>query len=89
MILLILLVSILFSISNNFVCCFRLLKFCTGKKQIELVCVSDSIQQESLAISFEVGRIYFSLDLSTKQFIFDTSANIKYTIYKKLPNANF
>ena len=59
--LLILLVSILLSHSNRFVCCFRLLKFTLRKSRLNTVYTSDSIQQERLSISLEVGRIYFNL----------------------------
>ena len=63
--LLILLVSILFSASNRFVCYFRLFKFALRKNRLNTVYVGDSIQQERLPVSFEVGRIYFqSLDLA-------------------------
>ena len=57
--LLILLVSILRSHSNRFVCYFRLLKFTMGKIRLHIVYICDSIQQERLPISLEVGRIYF------------------------------
>ena len=57
--LLILLVSILFSVSNCFVCYFRLLKFTLGGKRLNIAYVSGSIQQERLSIGLEVGRIYF------------------------------
>ena len=59
--LLILLVSILLSDSNRFVCCFRLLKFTLRKNRLNTVYTSDNIQQERLSISLEVGRIYFNL----------------------------
>ena len=57
--LLILLVSISFSVSNGFVCYFRLLKFTLRKNRLNTVYASDSIQQEGLLISLDVGRIYF------------------------------
>ena len=59
--LLILLVSILLSDSNRFVCCFRLLKFTLGKNRSNTVYTGDSIQQERLSVTLEVGRIYFNL----------------------------
>ena len=57
--LLFLLVSILFSVSNRFVWYFRLLKFTLRKKRLNTVYASDSIQQERLPVSLEVGRIKF------------------------------
>ena len=57
--LLILLVSISFSVSNGFVCYFRLSKFTLRKNRLNTVYASDSIQQEGLLISLDVGRIYF------------------------------
>ena len=54
--LIILLVSVLFSVNNCFVCYFRLLKFI---HMLNSVYVSDNIQQEKLPVSLEVGRIYF------------------------------
>ena len=59
--LLILLVSILISDSNRFVCCFRLLKFTLRKNRSNTVYTGDSIQQERLSVTLEVGRIYFNL----------------------------
>ena len=55
--LLFLLVSILFSVSNRFVWYFRLLKFTLRKNRLNTVYASDSIQQERLPVSLEVGRI--------------------------------
>ena len=55
----ILLFSILFSVSNRFVCNFRLLKFTLGKNGLNTVYVGDSIQQKRLPVSMEVGRTYF------------------------------
>ena len=52
--LLILLVSILFSVSNSFVCYFRFLKFTLGKNRLNTVYVSHNIQQEQLPVSLEV-----------------------------------
>ena len=99
--LLILLVSILLSHSNRFVCCFRLLKFTLRKSRLNTVYTSDSIQQERLSISLEVGRIYFNLQtyipsdyiltssrLYAKEFSFDKSPSVKYAIYQKLYNSN-
>ena len=57
--LLILLVSMLLSVSNCFACYFRMLKFELRKNRLNIVCASDSIQQEILPVSLEVGRIYF------------------------------
>ena len=57
--LLVLLVSILHSLSNGFVCYFRSLKFTLGKNKLHIIYVSDSIQQERLSNEFEVGKIYF------------------------------
>ena len=57
--LLILLVLILFSVSKRFVCYFRLLKFPLRKNRLNAVYASDSIQQERLLVSLEVGRIKF------------------------------
>ena len=57
--LLVLLVSILRSLSNGFVCYFRSLKFTLGKNRLHKIYVSDSIQQERLSNEFEVGEIYF------------------------------
>ena len=54
--LIILLVSVLFSVNNCFVCYFRLLKLI---HMLNSVYVSDNIQHEKLPISLEVGRIYF------------------------------
>ena len=48
--LLILLVSILFSVSNRFVCYFRLLKFALRKNRMNIVYPSDSIQQKRLPV---------------------------------------
>ena len=62
--LLILFVSILFSVSNLCVCYFRLLKFTQRKNRLNTVYTGDSIQQERLSFSLEVDRIYLqSLDL--------------------------
>ena len=57
--LLILLVSILFSASNRFDCYFRLLKFTLRKNRLNTVYARDSIQQERLPVSLEVGKTYF------------------------------
>ena len=57
--LLILLVSILFSASNRFVCYFRLLKFTLRKNRLNTVYARDSIQQGRLPVSLEVGKTYF------------------------------
>ena len=38
---------------------FRLLKFTLRKNRLNTVYASDSIQQERLPVSLEVGRIYF------------------------------
>ena len=57
--LLILLVSILFSASNRFDCYFRLLKFALSKNRLNTVYALDSIQQERLPVSLEVGKTYF------------------------------
>ena len=57
--LLVLLVSILHSLGNGFVCYFRSLKFTLGKNRLDIIYVSDSIQQERLSNEFEVGKIYF------------------------------
>ena len=57
--LLILLVSILFSASNQFVYYFRLLKFTLPKSRLNTVYAGDSIQQERLVVSLEIGRRYF------------------------------
>ena len=57
--LLILLVLILFLVSNRFFCYFRLMKFTMRKNRLNTVYASDSIQQERLPVSLEVGRIYF------------------------------
>ena len=56
----ILLVSILFSFSNSSVCYFRLFNFTLRKNRLNTVYASDSIQQERLSVSLEVGRIYFN-----------------------------
>ena len=56
--LLILLVSILFSVVIVF-CYFRLLKFTMRKNRLNTVYAGDIIQQEGLPVSLEVGRIYF------------------------------
>ena len=47
----------LFSVSNRFVCYFRLLKFTLRKSRLNIVNASDSIRQERLPISLEVGSI--------------------------------
>ena len=61
--LLILLVSILFSVAVIF-----LTSDCRSLQWEKTVCASDSIQQERLPVSLEVGRIYFqALDLSTQR----------------------
>ena len=57
--LLILVVSLLFSVSSRFFCDLRLLKFTMRKKRLNTVCASDSIHQKRLPVSLEVGRIYF------------------------------
>ena len=57
--LLILLVLILFRVTNRFVCYFRLLKFTLRKNKLNTVYPSDSIQQERLPVSLEVSRTYF------------------------------
>ena len=57
--LLILLVSILFSASNQFVYYFRLLKFTLTKNRLNTIYGGDNIQQERLAVSLEIGRRYF------------------------------
>ena len=58
--LLILLVSILFSVNiTNRFCYFKLLKFTMRKNGFNTVYASDSIQQERLPFSLEVRRIYF------------------------------
>ena len=45
-------------------CYFKLLKFTMRKNRLNTVYANDIIQQERLAVSLEVGRIYFqSLDL--------------------------
>ena len=56
--LLILLVSILFSVVIIF-CYFRLLKFTVRQNRLITVYASDIIQQERLSVSLEVGRTYF------------------------------
>ena len=40
-------------------CDFRLLKFPMRKYRLNIVCASDSMQQERLPVKLEVGRIYF------------------------------
>ena len=57
--LLILLVSILFSVSCRSFCYFRLLKLTMRKNRWNTVYASDSIQQKRLPVSLEVGIIYF------------------------------
>ena len=57
--LLILLISILLIVSSRFFCDFRLLEFAMKKNRSNTVCPSDSIQQERLPVSLEVGGIYF------------------------------
>ena len=47
----------LFNVIIRFVCYFRLLKFTLRKNKLNIVCASDSIQQERLPVSLEVGRI--------------------------------
>ena len=57
--LLILLVLILFIVSNRFFCYFKLMKFTMRKNRLKTVYASDSIQQERFPVSLKVGRIYF------------------------------
>ena len=57
--LLIFLVLILFSVSNRFVGYFTLLNFTLRKNRLNTVYAGDSIRQEILLVSLEVGRIYF------------------------------
>ena len=60
--LLILLVSIFFSANNHFVCYVEVY---AEENRLNTVYAGDSIQQERLPVSLEVGRIYFwSLGLS-------------------------
>ena len=47
-VLLTLLILILFSVSNRFVCYFRLLKFTVRKNRLDTVYASDSIQQREI-----------------------------------------
>ena len=54
----ILLVSILYSVSNRFVCYFRLFRFTLGKSRLNTVYASDRLP-ERLPVSLEVVRIYF------------------------------
>ena len=62
--LLILLVSILFSVAVIFLW-LQIVEVYNEEKQFA---ASDSIQQERLPVSLEVGRIYFqALDLSTQR----------------------
>ena len=55
---LILLVSILFIVSNRFLL-FRLMKFTMRKNRLNTVYASDNIQHKRLPVSLKVGRIYF------------------------------
>ena len=57
--LLILLVLMLFNVSICFVSYFRWLKFTLRKDRLNTVYASNSIQQERLPVSLEVGRIFF------------------------------
>ena len=49
----------LFNVIIGLVCYFRLLKFTLRKNKLNIVYASDSIQQERLPVSLEVGRIPF------------------------------
>ena len=49
----------LFNVIIDFVCYFRLLKFTLRKNKLNIVYARDSIQQERLPVSLEVGRIPF------------------------------
>ena len=55
------LVSILFRVSNCFVCNFRLLKSTPRKNRLNALYASNIIQQQRLPISLEVGRDYLLL----------------------------
>ena len=58
--LLILLVSMMCSLSNRFICYFfRLLKFTLGKSRLHIVYISDSIQQEILPVSLKLVEYAF------------------------------
>ena len=53
-------ISFIYTVSNRFFFgYFRLLKFTMRKYRLNAVYASDSIQQERMPISLEVGRIYF------------------------------
>ena len=71
--LLILLVSILFIVSNRFYVTMR-------KNKLNTVYASDSIQQDRLAVSLKVARIWFySLDLSMqRRFLLKKEANCQF-----------
>ena len=56
--LLILLVSVLFSVSNRFLL-LQIIEVFNRKNKLSTVYASDIIQQERLPVSLEVGRIYF------------------------------
>ena len=56
--LLILLVSVLFSVSNRFLL-LQTIEVFNRKNKLSTVYASDIIQQERLPVSLEVGRIYF------------------------------
>ena len=56
--LLFLLASILFSVSNHFFL-LQIVEVTMGKNRLNTVHATNSIQQERLPVSLEVGRMYF------------------------------
>ena len=65
--LLILLVLILFIVSNRFFCHFKLMKFTMRKNSLKTVYANDSIQQERFPVSLKVGRPIYAKTFVVKE----------------------